>query len=144
MPLVLFPSRTSFKGVLQGFQAPQGAPQGENTKGTFVKGHLCAYPILFSTSASLRSPFAAARAATAEEAAPSPAAEDAAPAPKKRGRPPKSPAAADEAEAPAPQKRGRPPKAKKPEAAKPQATETNAATGAAATEATVTDQGGKA
>ena len=43
VPLVLFPSRTSFKEVLQGFQAPQGAPQGENTKGTFVKGHLCAY-----------------------------------------------------------------------------------------------------
>ena len=26
-----------------GFQSPQGAPQGEITKGTFVKGHLCAY-----------------------------------------------------------------------------------------------------
>ena len=27
-----------------GVQMPQGAPQGENTKGTFVKDHLCAYP----------------------------------------------------------------------------------------------------
>ena len=26
-----------------GFRMPRGAPQGENTKGTFVKGHLCAY-----------------------------------------------------------------------------------------------------
>ena len=26
-----------------GFRSPQGAPQGEITKGTFVKGHLCAY-----------------------------------------------------------------------------------------------------
>ena len=25
---------------------PRGAPQGENTKGTFVKGHLCAYLII--------------------------------------------------------------------------------------------------
>ena len=32
--LVLLPSRTSFKEVLQGFQAPQGAPKGEKTKGT--------------------------------------------------------------------------------------------------------------
>ena len=43
VPLVLLPSHTFVKEVLQGFQAPQGAPQGENTKGTFVKGHLCAY-----------------------------------------------------------------------------------------------------
>ena len=27
-----------------GFHSPLGAPQGEITKGTFVKGHLCAYP----------------------------------------------------------------------------------------------------
>ena len=26
-----------------GFRMLRGAPQGENTKGTFVKGHLCAY-----------------------------------------------------------------------------------------------------
>ena len=26
-----------------GFRMPRGAPQGENTKGTLVKGHLCAY-----------------------------------------------------------------------------------------------------
>ena len=29
--------------LAEGLQMPQGAPQGENTKGTFVKGHLCAY-----------------------------------------------------------------------------------------------------
>ena len=53
VPLVLFPSRTSLKEVLQGFQAPQGAPQGENTKGTFVKGHLCAF-LIHSLSTDIR------------------------------------------------------------------------------------------
>ena len=39
-----------------GFQTPQGSPQGEITKGTFVKGHLCAYlyykswPVIFPTA----------------------------------------------------------------------------------------------
>ena len=28
------------------FNAPKGPPRGENTKGTFVKGRLCAYPIV--------------------------------------------------------------------------------------------------
>ena len=42
--------------LAEGLQMPQGAPQGENTKGTFVKGHLCAYlyykswPVIFPTA----------------------------------------------------------------------------------------------
>ena len=41
--LSTFPLAYFFQGSFAGFEAPQGAPQGENTKGAFVKGHLCAY-----------------------------------------------------------------------------------------------------